>query len=47
MGFYVDITDGYESDLQHTLDVVLDQPTRNRAIINQAIGMLRMVYGVS
>lgn len=46
-GFYVDITDGYESDLQHTLDVVLDEITRNRSIISQAVGMLRLVYDVS
>lgn len=46
-GFYVDITDGYEHDVQRTLDAVLDDITRKRSIISQAIGMVRLVHDVS
>ncbi len=46
-GCYVDITDGYEDDLQRTLDVILEDITRTRGVISQAIGMVRLVHDVS
>lgn len=46
-GFYVDITDGYEKDVQRTLNVVLEDITRARGVISQAIGMVRLVHDVS
>jgi PAS domain S-box-containing protein len=46
-GFYVDITDEFDADLQHSLDEAIAVVTKNRAVINQAIGIIMFTYGVS
>ena len=46
-GFCIDITDDFDADLQQSLDEIVDGLARNRAVINQAIGMLMLVYSVS
>lgn len=46
-GFYVDITEEFDADLQRTLDGIVDKLAHNRAVINQAVGMLMLVYGIS
>ena len=46
-GFYVDITEEFDADLQRTLDGIVDGLARSRAVINQAIGMLMLIYGIS
>jgi PAS domain S-box-containing protein len=46
-GFYVDVTEEFDADLQHSVDEIVSQLARSRAVINQAIGMLMLVYGVS
>jgi len=45
-GFYVDITDQFDADLQrHLSDALLSVDSR-RAVINQAMGVLMLRYGV-
>lgn len=46
-GFYVDITDVSDADLQRTVSDVVAKIEANRAVINQAIGILVWTYGVS
>ena len=46
-GFYVDVTDEFDADIRQTLDEVVATIARNRAAINQAIGILMLGYGVS
>jgi ANTAR domain/PAS fold len=45
-GFYVDVTDEYNADMQRTLDDFVSTISERRAVINQAIGMLMLGYGV-
>ncbi|MDT5148452.1 MAG: hypothetical protein QOI01_185 [Mycobacterium sp.] len=46
-GFYVDITDDFEADLQKSVTQAVAAVEERRALINQAIGIIRMTYGVS
>jgi ANTAR domain/PAS fold len=46
-GFYVDVTDEFDADVQHSLDEVVAALTQSRAAINQAMGMLMLTHGVS
>lgn len=46
-GFYIDITGEYDADLRTSIDEVVAGIARNRAVINQAVGMLMLTYGVS
>jgi fructose-specific component phosphotransferase system IIB-like protein len=46
-GFYVDITDEFDADVRNSLDEVVAHITERRAVINQAIGMLMLAYGVA
>jgi hypothetical protein len=46
-GFYVDITDDENADLQHSLTDELDAIIPNRAIIEQAKGMLMALYALN
>ena len=46
-GFYVDITEEYQTDVQCALDKLVAEIETHRAVINQAMGMLMLVYGVS
>lgn len=46
-GFYVDVTEDFEEDVRRSLDQVIGEIARRRAVINQAIGMLMLAHGVS
>jgi fructose-specific component phosphotransferase system IIB-like protein len=46
-GFYVDVTEDFEEDVQRSLDQVIGEIARRRAVINQAIGMLMLAHGVT
>jgi PAS domain S-box-containing protein len=45
-GFYVDVTDEFNADMQRSLDGLVTTISERRAVINQAIGMLMLGYGV-
>jgi hypothetical protein len=46
-GFYVDVTDEFDTDVQHFLDEIVAALTASRAAINQAMGILMLTHGVS
>jgi hypothetical protein len=46
-GFYVDVTDEFDADVQHSLDEIVDTLTETRATINQAMGILMLTHGIS
>lgn len=46
-GFYVDINDDIKADLQQSLGDELQVIVANRAVIDQAKGMLMAIYGLS
>jgi PAS domain S-box-containing protein len=46
-GFYIDITDAFDADVQRTVSDRIATIEANRAIINQAIGVVMWTYGVS
>jgi PAS domain S-box-containing protein len=46
-GFYIDITDSYESDFQHRLDEISKDIAADRAVIEQARGILMYVHNFS
>lgn len=46
-GFYVDVTEAFESDLQKSVTEVVASVDKRRASIHQAVGIIRMAYGVS
>ncbi|NVN52810.1 hypothetical protein HLY00_4522 [Mycolicibacterium hippocampi] len=46
-GFYIDISEVLESDLQQTVNEVVATIEVHRAVINQAIGVIMWTYGVS
>jgi PAS domain S-box-containing protein len=43
-GFYVDITDAYNADLQESISDKLEEIVAHREVIDQAKGMLMIVY---
>lgn len=45
-GFYIDITDQFDRDVQKRLTEAVTSISARRAIINQAIGMVMLRYGV-
>jgi PAS domain S-box-containing protein len=45
-GFYIDITDAFHSELQNEVGEELEVIVNNRAAIEQAKGMLMIVYGL-
>lgn len=45
-GFYIDITDQFDADLQRHLSDALMAVDSRRAVINQAMGVLMLRYGV-
>jgi PAS domain S-box-containing protein len=45
-GFFVDITDQFDADLQRNLSDALSAVDSRRAVINQAMGVLMLRYGV-
>jgi PAS domain S-box-containing protein len=46
-GFYVDLSDGHDSALKETMDAAVKNFAASRAVIEQAKGMLMLVYGIS
>jgi PAS domain S-box-containing protein len=46
-GFYIDITDASDADLQRRVSDRVATIEANRAVINQAIGIVMWTYGVS
>ncbi|WP_371830492.1 ANTAR domain-containing protein [Antrihabitans cavernicola] len=46
-GFYVDITDGVQADLQVAIDEAIAEITESRAAIEQAKGALMLTYNIS
>ncbi|WP_083583600.1 PAS and ANTAR domain-containing protein [Rhodococcus zopfii] len=46
-GFYVDLTDSYADDIRENVDEALSTLAESRAIIEQAKGVLMLVYGIS
>lgn len=46
-GYYIDITDQYDADLQKHLSEALLAVDSRRAVINQAMGILMLRYGVN
>ncbi|WP_246398233.1 PAS and ANTAR domain-containing protein [Mycobacterium vicinigordonae] len=45
-GFYIDVTEQYDADLQKHLSEALLAVDSRRAVINQAMGILMLRYGV-
>lgn len=46
-GFYVDLTDVHEGELKETMDAAVKDFAVSRAVIEQAKGMLMLVYGIN
>ncbi|MDH6288019.1 PAS and ANTAR domain-containing protein [Rhodococcus opacus] len=46
-GFYIDVTDSHESVIKASVDDIVDELEKSRAIIEQAKGVLMVVYGIS
>lgn len=46
-GFYVDLTDVHKGELKETMDAAVKDFAVSRAVIEQAKGMLMVVYGIS
>ena len=46
-GFYVDVTETFEADVQKSVTEVVAAVDERRALIHQAVGVIRMAYGVS
>jgi len=46
-GFYIDITEQFNKDVQDRLSEAVQAITERRAVINQAIGMLMLRYGIN
>jgi PAS domain S-box-containing protein len=46
-GFYIDITEVFDADLQRTVSDMVATIEASRAVINQAIGIVMWNYGVS
>lgn len=45
-GFYIDITEQFNKDVQERLSEAVQTITERRAVINQSIGMLMLRYGI-
>lgn len=46
-GFYIDVTDTLDRTVQESVDEMVDEISSSRAAIEQAKGMLMIVYGIS
>lgn len=46
-GFYIDITESLNDDVQTAVDEVVDEFTRARSVVEQAKGMLMLTYGIT
>ena len=47
VGFYVDITEQFQADVQKRLTESVTEVTERRAVINQALGILMLRYGIN
>jgi PAS domain S-box-containing protein len=47
MGFYIDVTDSFEADMQRSVSDAVAEIDERRAVIHEAVGIIRMAYGVS
>ena len=46
-GFYVDVTESFETELQKSVTQLIAAVDERRASIHEAVGIIRMAYGVS
>lgn len=46
-GFYIDITEVIDAEVQHTVTEVVSTIEQHRAVINQALGIIMWAYGVT
>ena len=46
-GFYIDVTEEFDADVRQSLDEVVATIARNRAVINQAMGILMLAHGTT
>ena len=46
-GFYVDITETVEADIQKSVTEIVAAVEERRALIHEAVGIIRLAYGVS
>jgi PAS domain S-box-containing protein len=46
-GFYVDLSDMHDTELKETMDAAVKNFAASRAVIEQAKGMLMLVYGIT
>ncbi|MGW6375210.1 PAS and ANTAR domain-containing protein [Rhodococcus sp. NPDC055112] len=46
-GFYIDVTDAFESDIQESVDDAIAEIASSRGAIEQAKGALMLAYGIS
>lgn len=46
-GFYIDVTDAFQEDMQKSVTEAVAEVEERRAVIHEAIGIIRMAYGVS
>jgi PAS domain S-box-containing protein len=46
-GFYIDITETFEADMQKSVTKAVAVVEERRALIHEAIGIIRLTYGVS
>jgi len=46
-GFYIDITDSHQNDVNDSVDEAVAELAQSRAVIEQAKGALMLVYGIT
>ncbi|QTJ71102.1 ANTAR domain-containing protein (plasmid) [Rhodococcus sp. ZPP] len=46
-GFYIDVTDSHDTEVQASVDEIVDELEKSRAVIEQAKGVLMVAYGIS
>jgi hypothetical protein len=46
-GFYIDLTDAFETDMQRSVSDAVAEIEERRAVIHEAVGIIRMAYGLS
>ena len=46
-GFYIDVTETLDSTVKASVDVLVNEITASRGVIEQAKGMLMVIYGIS
>lgn len=46
-GFYIDVTETFEADVQQSVTEAVAEVDRRRGVIHEAMGIIRMTYGVT